>query len=609
MRDIGYREFTGLEDEGSCSIYSGRKDEEGDGEAEKRFASRETRVISILRILLFVSMVTIGIVLSISTYRLASQDDGENSMSAVTFKEVATVAVESFPAKVASKISDLDAFASDLMIHAESQGTTWPEVTIEGYELLASKLRFSNSAHSIMVLPLVDESELTAWQNYSRKNINWVNNSLGYYRDENGFDMTTRVTGDFDSNVHDLHKNGSDIGVGPYLPLWQTSPPLANLSSYNLNMLTTDEVGETLQRVISTGQAVIGRSILHESSTGPWQLGSESTFGGRNIALEPHGVIAYPIFQSYYPKEDLKAILLVTLPWSFVLAEVLPAHMSAVCLLGNTDGQSFTYVVSESSLEYVGKGDHRTETSKESYVELEWTTVLHSTIAEGRPDMSSVDADYLRQFITLVPSNEQGYMSTETNSIFYASMVALVFAFVILLFALYDWLVRTRQKKILSVAVRSDKLVASLFPAQVRDRLLQASSFHDDASDRGDRGDSESPFEDTESSDSSPNAKVGEDNTKDPPKRRLRHFLRDSTGSTMDVTKAEEKPIADLFPHCTVLFADIAGFTAWSSEREPTQVFTLLQKVYMSFDKAARKRGVFKVRPRPFALSLFCSIA
>jgi class 3 adenylate cyclase len=37
------------------------------------------------------------------------------------------------------------------------------------------------------------------------------------------------------------------------------------------------------------------------------------------------------------------------------------------------------------------------------------------------------------------------------------------------------------------------------------------------------------------------------------------------------------------------------GFTAWSSEREPEQVFTLLQSLYQSFDRIAKKRGVFKV--------------
>jgi class 3 adenylate cyclase len=46
---------------------------------------------------------------------------------------------------------------------------------------------------------------------------------------------------------------------------------------------------------------------------------------------------------------------------------------------------------------------------------------------------------------------------------------------------------------------------------------------------------------------------------------------------------------------CTVLFADIAGFTAWSSTREPSQVFMLLETVYHEFDTIAKRRRVFKV--------------
>jgi class 3 adenylate cyclase len=54
-------------------------------------------------------------------------------------------------------------------------------------------------------------------------------------------------------------------------------------------------------------------------------------------------------------------------------------------------------------------------------------------------------------------------------------------------------------------------------------------------------------------------------------------------------------PIADLFPETTIMFADIAGFTAWSSEREPGEVFQLLESVYYAFDNVARQMGVFKL--------------
>eukprot|EP00980_Cylindrotheca_fusiformis_P028841 scaffold22654_cov133-Cylindrotheca_fusiformis.AAC.1 len=53
-------------------------------------------------------------------------------------------------------------------------------------------------------------------------------------------------------------------------------------------------------------------------------------------------------------------------------------------------------------------------------------------------------------------------------------------------------------------------------------------------------------------------------------------------------------PLADLFLETTVVFADIAGFTAWSSAREPAQVFILLETIYGEFDKHAYRHNVFK---------------
>jgi class 3 adenylate cyclase len=73
--------------------------------------------------------------------------------------------------------------------------------------------------------------------------------------------------------------------------------------------------------------------------------------------------------------------------------------------------------------------------------------------------------------------------------------------------------------------------------------------------------------------------------------QKLRGFLNGMD----EIEINSDQPIADLFPHCTVLFADIAGFTAWSSTREPAQVFTLLQAVYQNFDTIAKRRRVFKV--------------
>jgi hypothetical protein len=57
----------------------------------------------------------------------------------------------------------------------------------------------------------------------------------------------------------------------------------------------------------------------------------------------------------------------------------------------------------------------------------------------------------------------------------------------------------------------------------------------------------------------------------------------------------DTKPIAELFPSATVIFGDLVGFTAWSSVRQPTEVFVLLETLYNAFDQTARKGGIFKV--------------
>ena len=75
----------------------------------------------------------------------------------------------------------------------------------------------------------------------------------------------------------------------------------------------------------------------------------------------------------------------------------------------------------------------------------------------------------------------------------------------------------------------------------------------------------------------------------------LKDFVQDDNVLENGNSAFDSKPIADLFPEATVMFADIVGFTAWSSVREPTQVFSLLETVYHSFDEIARSRRVFKV--------------
>ena len=113
-------------------------------------------------------------------------------------------------------------------------------------------------------------------------------------------------------------------------------------------------------------------------------------------------------------------------------------------------------------------------------------------------------------------------------------------------------------------ARRTNAIVRSLFPQTVRDRLYQREQAEHAAEEGKHHG-----------------KLLGQMRT---PK---------TLGDHVDITRSD--PVADLYPHATVLFLDIAGFTAWSSERDPTQVFKLLETLYAAYDRTAKRMGVFKV--------------
>jgi len=118
----------------------------------------------------------------------------------------------------------------------------------------------------------------------------------------------------------------------------------------------------------------------------------------------------------------------------------------------------------------------------------------------------------------------------------YASIVALAFAITSLLLALYDRLVTRRQERTKNAALR---VINTMIPSTMQEKVLKGY----DGRQEG----------------------------------------------------CQSNIIASFFPETTVIFADISGFTAWASTREPAQVFQLLETIYRAFDEIARRKGIFKV--------------
>lgn len=143
-----------------------------------------------------------------------------------------------------------------------------------------------------------------------------------------------------------------------------------------------------------------------------------------------------------------------------------------------------------------------------------------------------------------------------------------------------------RQETIAITAAKSNALVSSLFPEQVKEKLLvnqqQPTSIYQAGREY---------FQGGGAGGGGGGGGLGDNHTN--------HNPNDPNAPYYDTSIRpkflDSKPIAELFPETTIMFADIVGFTAWSSVREPAQVFTLLETIYNAFDAIAKRRGVFKV--------------
>lgn len=169
-----------------------------------------------------------------------------------------------------------------------------------------------------------------------------------------------------------------------------------------------------------------------------------------------------------------------------------------------------------------------------------------------------------------------------------------------------------RQKVVVRSAAHSARIVRSLYPQFVRDNLFKSDSQNEKelmaaVGEEGMNTNSTQEYDDEEGGggrrDSLSRKKALKSKVSDfvdTPATQLRRFLSHPMPSReYDYNLCNEigevDPIAEVFEKTTVMLADIEGFTAWCSEREPSQVFKLLETVYREFDIEARKLGVFKV--------------
>jgi hypothetical protein len=451
----------------------------------------------------------------------------------------------------------------------------WPFETLTYYESVASQFREMSSAALIALAPLVDPAYLQVeWPLYSTENQGWLEVSyevMGW--DSDPFPIQ--------GQIYDIGEDGLVVASDPNqiaMPLWQRSIPPKDTGIINYNLLSQDQVQMTFKALLATDS--------EDGQMGP-VMDMEKVLGANeDVETEsPESLYIQPIREVVDGRLALVATLTASIEWDDFFESLIPDDyggdtggdgmvvvVDATCPDG-TDAV-FTYGLNGSFPIFMGYGDHHDP----AYDYLGYTTGLFYDDAQEK--------NVCTYLLTIYPSATIEEQMRTNQPAIYTVVMVMLFVLAAVFFVVYDYFVQRQQREAMEEAARSNAIVSSLFPAEIRDRLFNGEQNGDDAT---------MPVKDTPSSKDNEKGSTAQ-------KFRLKNYLDEEGEKIAEKNVSnkaspvlESKPIADLFPNTTVLFADIAGFTAWSSVREPSQVFTLLETVYKAFDKTAKRRKVFKV--------------
>ena len=548
-----------------------------DGLSSPQLATTETRKVFRLRCLVFLVLFFAAIGVSAGVFRLARKSESEEFN--IQFEESATKINSAFQEVVSQKFEAIKAMTITLSAHVRSHpGEEWPFITLNDFQERADSVRKLSGALFLRFAPLVTDATREAWEAYSLRNLDWLSDIPPqlpeYYtrklqESENTTGYETVVADDvvdFSTGVGSRIYTGSAFGgivadssPGPYFPLWQESPTFGvSTSPVNLNIGHYPPYAPHISRAIETGKMTLGGI-----QTAPRGLPSDEDYSTRYFASllsvaakkkvtymgDPMSTVFVPVFSEYNTTENPVAIMFGVFGWASYFENLLTENFPGIAVvLENTCDGPFTYKIVGTEVEYIGPGD--LHLSKFNSMRRRFDLKDEST-AEGLNLHQSV----CPYSLSVYPAQELFDAYITNLPFLLTTAVLLVFALASGVFFLYNQFVEERQDLVMNQAVQSTAIVSSMFPEAVRDRLMQ-----DQANSHLRSG-----------------------------KKRLKSFLDDGDD------KIDMEPIADLFPNATVFICDIAGFTAWSSTRDPSQVFILLQAIYQAFDVIAKRYRVFKV--------------
>jgi len=547
---------------------------------------------------------------------------------------------------------------TDADIITAANENQWPFVTFSDFERRVAASRRLLQASSVWFIPFVATDQRALWETYAADMqyalpptdfqdpvVDFDYDFESHSNSNSSSSTSTSTSSSTSSSASQLHRSDVDWPIAQgmyriqddaavsddaasyshpfYAPTWQVSPysvanttTMFNQMSEELRMATVQDIRATSRPLYSPSQLESTPTSLLKHHQSPSNDGNSNNDSDSNNHRGPYVSLYTPVHESFQDESsssnnNVVAAISFQFYWIHMLQDAihgipspLYVQLESTC---NPD-QLYSYKVSDQAVSFL----HSTNSNKQMLFNNHLNLELQSTFEDFQAIInatapSSSSSSICSYRITVTPTQEYQDEYLTNQPTLSAIGVAGIFILTAAVFIVYDCLVEKRQKKVMQFAKRSNAIVRSLFPAGVRDRLMQEGKNGKQGHGLTTLPASYLPMQtpklrlktylndDNASTDGNINTNGGPGNETNGGTRQSTTLTTDQQHQQHQLALATSDPIADFWPNTTVLFADLSGFTAWSSTREPSQVFTLLETLYGAMDKAARRLGVFKV--------------
>lgn len=529
-------------------------------------AKAETRAVNRTKMLVLFVLFCAAAAVAIATYILARHS--ENQVFEQKFHDFAIEIEDLVHHEARNVFLTVQSFSTTITSYALASRAEWPFVSLPHFEQRGIEMNALSNSILLSFSPYVDTKlHEQRWGLYTSYMQKWIQQGVDFnydlhkdYLESHNKQIDPIFADIWDYSGPDNKTRVKVTDEGPYMPVWQMAPAPHDPHIVNYNLLDNK-----VFRRIDHGMHSINLPVLSEATDLAW-LYNGSIY---DDPTHPHSFLLQPVYSDFthHTESDILGVCVAVIGWDHYFENLLPPEAHGITVvMKDTCGDEFSYQINGPEAVFLGHGDHHEP--KFTYLEeASPFDILHKV-------ESSDLHDHCEYEMHIFPMQElqDDYMTDKP--ILYTIVVLSVFLVTVFVFVLYDYLVTQRQNKVMLAAKKSNAVVASLFPKNVRERIMQ---------------DVEEQIAQGQKTNLKRSVMFGA-----VAKNELKHFLDDDLANNPGAV-FDTKPIADLFPSTTIMFADIVGFTAWSSVREPSQVFSLLETLYHSFDEIAKRRRVFKV--------------